>query len=152
MLIIKPRSFSILVGGREVEIGSRVIEILRIVKMRGTIKAASEELGVSYRGVIGAIRRLEKELGAKLIETRRGRGAKAHLTKVGEEILGMYLSTKFESMSFRNKIPGRVISIERGGVSAIVTVETYPSIIKALITTEAIEELGLKVGDTVTWL
>ncbi len=61
----------------------------------------------------------------------------------------MYLSTKFESMSFRNKIPGRVISIERGGVSAIVTVETYPSIIKALITTEAIEELGLKVGDTV---
>jgi len=55
-------------------------------------------------------------------------------------------------MSFRNKIPGRVISIERGRVSAIVTVETYPSIIKALITTEAIEELGLKVGDTVTWL
>ena len=152
MLIIKPRSFFIPVGGREVEIGSRVIEILRIVKMRGTIKAASEELGVSYRGVIGAIRRLEKELGTKLIETRRGRGAKAHLTKVGEEILGMYLSTKFESMSFRNKIPGRVISIEGGGVSAMVTVETHPSIVKALITTEAIEELGPKVGDTVTWL
>jgi molybdate transport system regulatory protein len=78
-----------------------------------------------------------------------GRGVKAHLTKVGEEILGMYPSTKFESMSFRNKIPGRVISIEREGVSAIVTVETYPSIIKALITNEAIEELGLKIRDTV---
>jgi molybdenum-dependent DNA-binding transcriptional regulator ModE len=60
MLIIKPRSFSILVVGREVEIGSRVIEILRIVKMRGTIKATSEELGVSYRGDIGAIRGLRR--------------------------------------------------------------------------------------------
>ncbi len=43
MLIIKPRSFSILVGGREVEIGSRVIEMLRIVKMgdyKGGIRRA----------------------------------------------------------------------------------------------------------------
>ncbi len=60
MPIIKPRSFSILVRGREVEIGSRVIEILRIVKMRGTTKAASEELGVSYRGVIALLEGLRR--------------------------------------------------------------------------------------------
>jgi molybdate transport system regulatory protein len=54
-----------------------------------------------------------------------------------------------EGMSFRNKIPARVISIEREGMSAIVTVETSPSIAKALITSEALEELGLKIGDSV---
>jgi len=149
MLAIKPKSFSIRVGDREVEIGSKAIEILRIVKMKGTLKAASEELGISYRGVLITIRKLEKELGEKLIETRRGRGARARLTRLGEEILDIYLSTKIEGMSFRNKIPARVISIEREGMSAIVTVETAPSTVKALITGEALEELGLKIGDLV---
>ncbi|MEM1610521.1 MAG: TOBE domain-containing protein [Sulfolobales archaeon] len=149
MLAIKPKSFSIRVGDREVEIGSKAIEILRIVKMRGTLKAASEELGISYRGILITIRKLEKELGERLIETRRGRGARARLTRLGEEILDIYLSTKIEGMSFRNKIPARIVSIEREDMSAIVTVETAPSIVKALITGEALEELGLKVGDLV---
>jgi N-terminal domain of molybdenum-binding protein len=149
MLAIKPRSFSIRIGDREVEIGSKVIEILRIVKMRGTLKAASKELGISYRGVLSIVRKLEKELGERLIETRRGRGARARLTRLGEEILDIYLSTKMEEMSFRNKIPAKVISIERDGMSAIVTVETSPSIVKALITSEALDELGLKIGDYV---
>ncbi len=149
MLAIKPRSFSIRIGDREVEIGSKAIEILRVVKTRGTLKAASEELGISYRGVLSIVRRLEKELGERLIETRRGRGARASLTRLGEEILDIYVSTRIERISFRNKIPARVISIEREGMSAIVTVETPPSIVKALITSEALEELGLKIGDTI---
>jgi len=149
MLIARPKSFSIRVGDREVEVGSKALEILMAIKDRGTIRAASEELGISYRGAIGIIRRLEKELGGKLVETRRGKGARARLTELGEEVLSIYLSAKLEAMSFRNRIPARVVSIEREGASAIVVAETYPSRVKILITGEALEELGIRMGDEV---
>ncbi|PWV37715.1 MAG: hypothetical protein DJ555_00935 [Desulfurococcaceae archaeon] len=146
---MRPKNFSIRVGEKEIEVSWKALEVLRIIRAKGSIRAASEELGLSYRNVIRIVRTLEKEVGGKLIITRRGRGAKAMLTELGEEIVNTYVSSRIEALSARNKIPARVISITCEGLSAVVVAETAPSIVKILITREALNELGIKVNDTV---
>ncbi len=52
--------------------------------------------------------------------------------------------------SARNQFPGRVVSVEKGAVGAIVKVDTdAPCHMTAFITKEAVEDLGLKKGDRV---
>ncbi len=148
-LIMRPRSFLIRVGDREIEIGWKALEVLRVIRARGSIKAASEELGLSYRSIIRIVRMLERDIGERLVITRRGRGARAKLTELGEEIISTYISSKVEALSARNKISAKVISIVDEGLSAIVVAETAPSIVKILITRESLKELGIKINDTV---
>jgi molybdate transport system regulatory protein len=149
MLTVKPGSFLVRVRDREVEVSYRALEILRIVRSKGTLKEAARELGISYRGVIGIVRKLERELGERVVITRRGRGSRARLTMLGEEMLEAYISSKAEALSARNRIQARILSIVREGASAIIVAETMPSIVKVLITSEALEELGIGVGDQV---
>ena len=49
--------------------------------------------------------------------------------------------------SARNRFPGIVTRIERDGVAAVVEVIAGPHRMVSLMTAEAVEELGLKVGD-----
>ncbi len=53
-------------------------------------------------------------------------------------------------LSARNKLPGVVESIALDGLQAKVGVRVGDNHIVALVTAEAVEELELKVGDTVT--
>ena len=51
-------------------------------------------------------------------------------------------------LSARNKIKGKIIEIKKGITTAHVRVEiTHEQIITSSITNEAVDELGLKVGD-----
>lgn len=53
-------------------------------------------------------------------------------------------------ISARNRMAGVVKVIEKGEVASTVKIEiTKPSVITAMITKEAVEELGLKEGDKV---
>jgi molybdopterin-binding protein len=54
--------------------------------------------------------------------------------------------------SARNKLPGVVQAISTDGLMASVSVRMGDNHITALITAEAVRELGLKVGDEVTAL
>ncbi|MGI8728143.1 MAG: TOBE domain-containing protein [Solirubrobacterales bacterium] len=54
-----------------------------------------------------------------------------------------------DQLSARNRFPGVVRSIEIDGVMGIVEVETGPSLVSAVITRDAIRELGIEVGDEV---
>lgn len=146
---MRPKSFSIRVGDKEIEIGWKALEVLRIIRAKGSIRAASQELGLSYRSIIRIVRMLERDVGERLVITRRGRGARAKLTELGEEIINTYVSSRVEALSARNRIPARVVSIVSEGLSAIVIVETEPSIVKILITRESLNELGIKINDTV---
>ncbi|MDR3137211.1 MAG: TOBE domain-containing protein [Coriobacteriales bacterium] len=51
-------------------------------------------------------------------------------------------------ISARNQLKGTVESIETGAVTSIVAINIGNSIIKASITNDAVNDLGLKVGDT----
>jgi len=53
-------------------------------------------------------------------------------------------------LSARNKLPGVVESIALDGLQAKVGIRVGDNHLVALVTAEAIEELELKVGDTVT--
>jgi len=54
-------------------------------------------------------------------------------------------------ISARNKIKGVVKEIIKGEVAALVKIEgSMPTAISAVITKEAVEELGIKVGEEVT--
>jgi len=54
-------------------------------------------------------------------------------------------------LSARNQLKGKIISVEKGVITAKVKVEIkVPATVTAVITKEAVEDLGLKVGDEVT--
>ncbi|WP_024276339.1 MULTISPECIES: molybdopterin-binding protein [unclassified Hyphomicrobium] len=54
-------------------------------------------------------------------------------------------------LSARNMLPGRVVSVTRGATTAHVKIELMPGLmITSSITNEAVDDLGLKVGDTVS--
>lgn len=53
----------------------------------------------------------------------------------------------------RNDLKGTVTSIKKGDVMSLIKFEvTAPSKMASVITTESLEDLGLKVGDTVELL
>ncbi|MGY3450918.1 molybdopterin-binding protein [Bradyrhizobium sp. USDA 4353] len=54
-------------------------------------------------------------------------------------------------LSARNVLPGKVVSVSKGATTAHVRVELAPGLtVFSAITNEAVEELGLAVGDSVS--
>ncbi len=54
-------------------------------------------------------------------------------------------------LSARNVFPGKVVAVKRGQTTAHVKIEIAPGIvITSSITVEAVDDLGLKVGDAAT--
>jgi molybdopterin-binding protein len=53
-------------------------------------------------------------------------------------------------ISARNRLVGKIIEIQTGGLMAHVVVRVGKNIIESLISLRSAEELGLKKGDTVT--
>ena len=54
------------------------------------------------------------------------------------------------TLSARNRLVGKVIEIEFGGVMAHVVVRVGKNLIESVITKRSAEEMKLKVGDTVS--
>lgn len=54
-------------------------------------------------------------------------------------------------LSARNVLPGRIVSVTKGSTTAHIKVELAPGLtMTSSITNEAVEDLGLKVGDAVS--
>jgi molybdopterin-binding protein len=54
-------------------------------------------------------------------------------------------------LSARNVLPGRIVSVTKGSTTAHVKIELAPGLIMtSSITNEAVDDLGLKVGDGVS--
>ena len=150
-------------------LGKGGAEILEGIREEESISKAAQELGMSYRYVWGYIQKMEKALGKPVVRTFKGGrfgGGGARLTECGESLLGEYerlerylsevLSNggywEVESLkiSARNRLKGKVVSVEKDGITAKVKLEvTVPVVVTAVITKEALEDLNIKVGDTV---
>ena len=150
-------------------LGGGGAEILRNIQQYESISKAAQELGMSYRYVWGYVRKIEKILNDPVMETFKGGksgGGGAKLTKLGSNLLTEYervehglsevLShTKYSEVkrvkiSARNRLKGKVIAVQKDSITAKVKVEiTTPAIVTALISTEAVEDLNIKVGDMV---
>jgi molybdate transport system regulatory protein len=88
---VKPKLRVWLVFLDEVKIGSGRAEVLQAIEDLGSIKAAAEQFGMSYRHVCGCLRDLEKTAGFRFIERQRGGGTTGgHLTSEGKAFLARY--------------------------------------------------------------
>jgi len=150
-------------------IGKGGAAILEQISREKSISRAAEKLGMSYRYVWNYLKKIEDALGEPVVETFKGGksgGGGARLTRLGESLLGeykrvaSYLSEVLSDeeywedvglkISARNRLQGKVVSVEKEEVTAKIRVEIKtPAIITALISREAAEELGIKVGDKV---
>ena len=107
------------------------------------IGEAAEALGVS----VGTLRRWEA--GGR-IHTRRSAGGQ-RVVALGEvQRLRRARGTRRRptvAQSARNRFEGLVTRIERDKVAALIEVQAGPHRIVSLLTREAVDELGLEIGD-----
>ena len=150
-------------------LGKGGAQILEQIEKEESISKAAEKLGMSYRYVWSYLQKIEKAIGEPVIETYRGGksgGGGAKLTTLGKSLLDEYKRVEgylgevlsdaeyWEAVglkiSARNRLKGRVIAVEKEAVTAKVKVKiTVPTVVTALISREAVEELDIKVGDGV---
>ncbi|MEM2341050.1 MAG: TOBE domain-containing protein [Candidatus Bathyarchaeia archaeon] len=155
-------------GGKPI-LGGGGAAILKAIKEEKSISKAAEKLGMSYRYVWNYLAKIKNALGEPVVETFKGGrtgGGGAKLTLLGEYLLKEY--SRIENyvgevlsdeeyweavglkISARNRLKGVVKSVERGDVVTKVKVEIIvPATITALISTEAAEDLDIKVNDEV---
>jgi molybdate transport repressor ModE-like protein len=64
-------------------------KILKKIKQCGSLVQACEDLGITYRRTWNDLKKIETQLGLKLIETSRGGadGGSTHLTKEGIRLI-----------------------------------------------------------------
>ncbi len=89
---MKPKLRVWLVFLDEVKIGGGRAELLQAIEDLGSIKAAAEHFGMSYRHVWGYLRDLERAASFQFIQRQRRGGTTggAHLTSQGKAFLLQY--------------------------------------------------------------
>jgi molybdate transport system regulatory protein len=150
-------------------LGKGGAEILETIKKVESISKAAKKAEMSYRYVWNYLAKLEKRLGEPVVNTFKGGskgGGGAHLTELGKELLTEYYraecymsemmgdNTQWEDIglkiSARNKLKGTVQQVDKGIITAKVKIKIEaPAVITAIISKEAVEELDVKIGDTV---
>jgi molybdate transport system regulatory protein len=150
-------------------LGKGGAEILESIAATRSISKTAKRLRRSYRQVWGQINEMEVSYGEPLIRRFKGGvkgGGGAQLTEAGHGLLREYQRTSeyVESLledkyfweaiglklSARNKLKGKIISIERDAVVAKIKIEiATPVTITSVITREAADDLELKEGDEV---
>ncbi|MCW4017342.1 MAG: TOBE domain-containing protein [Candidatus Bathyarchaeota archaeon] len=151
-------------------IGKGGAEILQGIQSEKSLTKAAEKVGMSYRYVWNYIQKIEKAVGEPIVNTYKGGktgGGGAELTDLGKKLLAEYKQlegylsmvlsetdmsgVKNMKLSARNSLKGKVVSVEKGVITAKVKVElTVPTKITSVITKEAVEDLDIKEGDEVT--
>jgi len=144
-------------------------EILKAIAKEHSISKAAKTLNMSYRYVWNYLQKIQKAVEAPVVETYKGGktgGGGAKLTALGQSLIEEYqraagfMSEVLEyqeywevlglKISARNQLKGKVVSIEKDGITVKVKVEIKsPVEVTAVITKEAVEDLGIKVGDEV---
>jgi molybdate transport system regulatory protein len=150
-------------------LGKGGAEILKAIAKEQSISKAAEKLSMSYRYVWNYLQKIQNAVEAPIVETYKGGkagGGGAKLTALGQSLIEEYQRIEgymskvladqeyWEvlglKISARNQLKGKVVSIEKDGITAKVKVEIkVPVVVTAVITREAVEELGVKVGDEV---
>lgn len=115
----------------------------RVATLR--IGQAAELLGVG----VETLRRWEAEGTLRTVRSAGGQRL-VPLEEVSRLLAGRRRSVRerrIVAQSARNRFAGIVTRVERDGVAAVVEVLAGPHRLVSLMTAEAVEELGLRVGD-----
>lgn len=119
------------------------------ISARNQIKVTITEIEV---GAVNSVLLLSTEQGLHLSSSITNHSVQAMNLQVSQEVVCFFKASNvliatgnLESISARNKIAGTIKNIEPGAVNSEVLLETESKdIITAIITNDAIEELGLQ--------
>jgi molybdate transport system regulatory protein len=162
-------SFKLWLGDdRSHVLGKGAASLLKAIHRYGSIAEAAKRTGMSYKYAWDRLADIEGMLGQPALRTKRGGrgGGGSELTEAAIRLLKSYERTEkylrrvlkdgecWEAMglriSARNRLKGIVEGVEKGQVASKVKIRVRaPAVITALITKEAVEELGIKPGDEV---
>ncbi|MBC7085405.1 MAG: molybdenum-dependent transcriptional regulator [Methanomethylovorans sp.] len=146
--------------------GEGKVALLKAIDNEGSLRKACSKLGISYKQAWLVLNKMSERLGQDVVITIRG-GKKqgTFLTDAGRKLIReydmrkqllndiLYDETLLEHLglhlSARNKIPAKVIAIEKGDIASRVKLSIEATMLNSLITTEAVEKLDIKEGDEV---
>jgi molybdate transport system regulatory protein len=166
---LRPVFYLALEDERKVPVIDQVdARLLRFISEYGSISEAAKELGISFRSAWSRISALEKRTGTILVRRKSGgkMGGGSQLTNEGVQLLKnfrrirKYIFNVLDDsyfwqhagykLSARNRVRVKVIGIERGEITSMVKMQIIEKArITSIISTEAVDELGLKEGDEV---
>jgi len=91
---LKPRHKLWLTWNGRFLMGPRYLRFLDAVNRTGTIRAAGQEVGWSYRTCLNRLREMERVLGTKVLETKRGGASRggARLTPAAHRLIKLFAS------------------------------------------------------------
>jgi molybdopterin-binding protein len=109
------------------------------------IGEAAEMLGVS----VDTLRRWERERNLRTVRTAGGQRSVplAEVTRLLAERRRTAVDRPIVAQSARNRFAGVVTRIQRDAVAAVVEIQAGPHRLVSLMTAEAVDDLGLEVGD-----
>ena len=146
--------------------GPGVYRLLRKVNETGTLKEASESLGMSYRYAWGLVKKAEEKLGHRLLTAHKGGrdgGGGAELTEVGLRFLDEF--SRIEAVVSKlsrdswwmdgpptgNRVEGLVTGVEVDGNRADIALRLVePTVLKLSVPRELIAEEGIARGDSLS--
>jgi len=142
--------------------------LMRRVYETGSLAEAARINGISYRNAWGRIRKLESVYGKRILDTKVGgaSGGGAELTPEGLRLfrefrhIRKYLFNALDDtesagnvsykLSARNMLGAKVVGIERGDITSQIRLSSpAPVNLTSIISNEAVDDLGLRVGDDV---
>lgn len=161
--------------GEGARVGAERIALLQAVGELGSIRAAAERVGLSYKAAWDAVQALNNLFAAPLVTAHAGgrQGGAAQLTREGEALIAAFrrvedelsrtlsrleaglagegLGTLFWSLgmrtSARNALRGVVVRMVEGAVNTEVVLEVADGVeITAIVTNPSVEDLELKLG------
>jgi molybdate transport system regulatory protein len=146
--------------------GAGRAELLKSIDEERSLRKACQKLGISYKHAWMMLKKMNEALGEPAVVTvRGGKDQGTFLTDLGRKLLVEYDmnkkmineavgdETSWENVSFklsaRNKLPGRVLEVEKSGLVSKITIELEPSVLTSVVTEEAVEKLDIKPGDRI---
>ncbi|HEY7450919.1 MAG TPA: MerR family DNA-binding transcriptional regulator [Candidatus Limnocylindria bacterium] len=113
--------------------------------MEVRIGEAAEMLGVS----VDTLRRWERERQLRTVRTAGGQRSipLAEVTRLLAERRRELADRPIVAQSARNRFAGVVTRIQRDKLTAVVEIQAGPHRLVSLMTAEAVDELGLEIGD-----
>jgi molybdate transport system regulatory protein len=161
-------SFTLTIGNKDISISHIDALLLNFIDKEHSLASASRKIGISYRNAWDRINKMQKSLGHQLVTTRKGgrEGGKAELTPDGIALLNEYRKLNeylFNALadrdfwqhagfklSARNRLKGKVISIEKGSVTSQVRIRVSgENILTSIVSNEAVDDLAIEVGDEI---
>lgn len=146
--------------------GAGRAELLKTIDEKRSLRKACQTLGISYKHAWMMLKKMNDALGEPAVVTvRGGKDQGTFLTDLGRKLLAEYETNKklindavgdetsWENVGFklsaRNKLPGKVIDVEKSGLVSKITIEIEPSVLTSVVTEEAVDKLDIKPGDRI---